>query len=388
MTRADDRRPVVAQVGMQLDPEPRSVEALLATRPGFGRTAAAAQDEGVRVVIVQAAWENSEREIDGAACSFVREPGAPWIGLPGGRRVRRLPRRFLERLATIAPDVIHFEGLCFARELRAVATTLPGVPVLAQDQGSGVPRGWRRAWYRWGFARLAGVAFTTRTQTAPFVAAGVLRPTLPVFEVLTVSTRFTAADQGAARRVTGLDGDPGLLWVGNLTANKDPLTALDAVARATCDLPGLRLTMCFRSGPLLAAVQARIAPDPMLRTRVRLLGTLPQAAIETHLQAADFLLPASHVEACGAAVIEALACGTTPLVTDIPSFRRLTGNGARGAPVPVGDATALAAALRDWSARDRASLRRAARVHFEHNLSVPALGRELRLAYRGVRSAR
>src|SRR6185295_6630591 len=117
-------------------------------------------------------------------------------------------------------------------------------------------------------------------------------------------------------------------------------------------------SMCFRSAPLLEAVRARIATDPVLKGRVQLLGTLPRAALEQYLRAADFLVQGSHAEGSGVALIEALACGTTPLVTDIPSFRRITGEGAVGALVPPGDSAALARAIRSWSCRDRLALRR------------------------------
>ena len=385
-TPGDDRPLIVAQVGMHLDPEPCPVDAVITGRPGFGRSAAAAQDDRTRVVIVESAWEDAERQVDGVSCVFIREAGAPWIRVPG-RRVRRLPRRVFERLAALAPDVIHFHGLAYPRELRALAAALPDIPVLAQDHGSGVPRGWRRAWYRWGFARLAGVTFTTRAHAMPFVAAGVLRSTVPIFEALAVSSRFTPGDHEAARAMTGLDGDPCLLWVGNLSDRKDPLTTLDAVAQAARDVPALRLHMCFQQAPLLAAVRSRIAGDPWLGPRVRLLGALSHGGMETHMQAADFLVLSSHAEGCGAAVLEALACGTTPLVTDIPSFRRMTGNGHYGALVPVGDAPSLAHAIRDWSARDRPALRREARLHFDRTLSFQVLGGELRRAYRALRPA-
>ena len=75
-------------------------------------------------------------------------------------------------------------------------------------------------------------------------------------------------------------------------------------------------------------------------------------------------------------LIEALACGTTPLVTDIPSFRRITGEGHAGALVPLEDAPALAQAIVRWSERGRAELRRDARRHFERELSFDANGRD------------
>ncbi len=369
-------------VGVHLDPLRRTPDELLAGPwRGFGRTAAAARRAGARVAIVQAAWEDAERDIDGVLCHFVRERGRPAVQLPGGRLVRRRPRRLLERVAASTPDLVHFEGLLFPRALRALSAALPRVPILAQDHATKCPRGWRRWWLRWGFAPLAGVAFTARAQAEPFFQARVLRPDLPVFEVVEVSSRFTPGDQRRARAATGLEGDPCLLWVGNLDVNKDPLTVLEAVSRAAPDLPNLRLYMCFQQAPLLHTVQAGIAGDAALAGRVRLLGKVAYPAIEAHFRSADFLISASHAEGSGAAVIEALACGTTPLLTDIPSSRRITGQGEFGALVPVGDASALARAIRDWSSRDRGGLRQRGRNHFEHELSFDAIGEQLRIAY-------
>lgn len=373
----DGAGPRVVMVGIHRDPLGRPPDALLGGAwRDFGRTAAAARRAGARVTVVQAACEDAERDVGGVPCSFVRDARGT---LPARRP------RLLARVAAAGADVIHYEGLIHPAGVRALAAACPRVPVLAQDHGTKCPAGLRRWWWRWGFAPLAGAAFTARAQAAPFVAAGILRATLPVFEVVEVSTDFTPGDQAAARAETGLDGDPCLVWAGNLDANKDPLTVLDAVARAAAALPGLRLHMYFRRADLLPAVRQRVARDPILAGRVRLAGAAPLERMESLFRAADFLVQGSHAEGSGVALIEALACGTTPLVTDIPSFRRITGDGAAGALVPVGDSAALAAALREWSARDRAALRRRARAHFERDLSFDALGAQLRAAYDALR---
>jgi glycosyltransferase involved in cell wall biosynthesis len=133
---------------------------------------------------------------------------------------------------------------------------------------------------------------------------------------------------------------------------------------------------------------ARQASDPALTARVHLLGRLSHERVQDVLRAADFLVLGSHAEGSGYAVIEALACGTTPLVPDIPSFRRITGGGSYGALSPPGDAAAMARALVRWAGLDRDALRRAARAHFERALSFDAGGRELREAYRALVAAR
>jgi glycosyltransferase involved in cell wall biosynthesis len=291
-------------------------------------------------------------------------------------------------VSALAPDVVHLEGL-LPRGVRALAGTLPAVPILAQDHATRCPRGWRRWWYRRAFAPLAGVAFADRSQAAPFLAAGVLRPGIRVFELLADSSWFTPGDQAGARRATGLFGDPCLLWLGRLDANKDPLTVLDAFARAIPALRDPHLWCCFGTpSPLETAVVRRVAEDRALAARVHIMGARPHADVEPLLRAADFFVQGSHHEAMGVAAIEALACGTTPLVTAIPSFERITAGGAVGGLAKPGDAASMATHLVAWAQRDRGALRRQARAHFERALSFDVIGAQLRAVYDTLRTPR
>lgn len=368
-------------VGVDLDPLRRSPGELVTSFwRDFGRAEAIAAESGdIRLNILQASWVDDRRTIDGVDCEFLREPARalPFLG----ERLRPLPRRLYARLEALDPEIVHFSGLVFPRELRGVRALLPDCLIVAQDHATPIPEGWRRAYCRWGLAILDAVMFSSRDQARPFQELGLLDRDLPVFEVMEVSTSFTPGDHLEARRSTGLTGDPCLFWLGHLNDNKDPLMVLDAVAAAASQLPGLRLHMCFGDAPLLARVRRRIEGDPALRTRVTLLGRLPHRDIEEYLRAADFLLQGSHRESGGYGVIEALACGTTPLVTDIPSFRRITGNGRFGALVSVGDHRGLAQEIVRWSALKGPALRDSARRHFEAALSLRAVGHELRRSY-------
>ena len=197
---------------------------------------------------------------------------------------------------------------------------------------------------------------------------------------------FTPGNMAEARAATGLHGDPCLLWLGRLDANKDPLTVLDAFALAADTLPDARLWCCYQSAPLLDEVRARIDGDASLRNRVHLLGALPHQRVESMLRAADFLVQGSHSEGSGYAVIEAMACGTPPLVTDIPSFRALTSGGQYGALSLPGDADGMARALIEKAASDRIRTRNEVHAHFERELSFDAIGRRLVSVYRELAS--
>ena len=109
---------------------------------------------------------------------------------------------------------------------------------------------------------------------------------------------------------------------------------------------------------------------------------MPHARVELLCRAADFLLLGSRDEGSADALLEALACGATPVVTDIPPFRALTGRGAVGALAAPGDAAGFADALVALRDAPRPELRRRAIAHFRGELSPPALGSRLVDVYR------
>jgi glycosyltransferase involved in cell wall biosynthesis len=367
----------VVQVSAVRDPRLRTGEEMLAAWPAVEMTARAAASAGFDPVVVQAAWRDEELVRGGIRYRFVREPA--------GRVARRLRPRLVGAVRALRPEVVHLQGLGFPYARRLCGG---GAAVLAQDHLDRVPAGWRRWERRAALAGIDGALFTAAGMARPFVEAGVLSPGTPVFEVLEATSAFTPGDVDEARRAAGIGGDPCVLWLGHLDANKDPLTILDAVSLALRTLPGLRLWMCFGSAPLQGEVRARLAAEPALAARVTLLGRVPHAQVERLCRAADFLVQGSGREGTSYAVLEALACGATPLVTDIPALRRMTGDGAVGGLFRRGDAAGLARLLESSAARPRAELRRAARAHFERHLSPAALARELGAAYRAAAGAR
>jgi glycosyltransferase involved in cell wall biosynthesis len=230
----------------------------------------------------------------------------------------------------------------------------------------------------------SGIAFCSHEQARPFASADLIQPRTQIYEIPESTSRFEPGDREEARRATGTMGDPLVLYVGHLNANKDPLTVLEGVSQAARLLPGLRLWCCFADAPLLREVEHRIAHDPVLRERTHLLGRVAHATVEQLMRAADVLVLGSHREGSGYSVIEALACGLPPVITDIPSFRSLTGAGEVGMLWPCGDAASLCAGLLETATRPQPQMRAAVRAHFESELSFEAVGLKLRSMYEDV----
>ncbi|MCI0432558.1 MAG: glycosyltransferase family 4 protein [Gemmatimonadetes bacterium] len=364
-----------------VDPHARDPEALLAAWPTLADVAEAVAHAGVTVDVILPSTSAVRIERNDVRFTFVAAE-------PAGRLRRRLGhwaapiQLAVERaIAGLDPDVVHFHSLSFPRHLARLADLLPHTPVLVQDHGDRLPPPWLRFPWREAMHAVDAVAFTAAAQAVPWHDAGILPRDRPVLEIPESSTRFSPGPLDSAREITGIHGDPCLVWTGHLDANKDPLTVLNALAEASRSLPDAQLWMAFRTPALLAAVQQRIRNDDRLRGRVHLLGPQSHERIELLLRAADFLVQASHREGSGYAVIEALACGATPMVTSIPSFRALTADGEFGGLSAPGDALAMAQSLIEWSGRDRALLRARARAHFEQALSFERIGILLRDAY-------
>lgn len=358
----------VAQISFHRDAQDRAPAQLLEAWPTLSQLAESAASADVDVCVIQA---SGHREM-------LARDGIPYRFMPAE------PAALSDALARLRPDALHVQGLGFAPEVLMLAALAPGVPIVLQDRADRPPRRvWRWPLWRRALGAARGVMFCAPEQARPFRRRGLLPAATRVYALPGSSSRFTPGEPGdraAARAATGIDGEPALLWVGHLDANKDPLTVLDGVARAAARLPGLRLWCCHGSAPLRAAVEARCAADPRLRDRVRLLGARPHAEIETLMRAADLFVLGSRREATGYAVLEALACGLPPVVTDIAPFRALLGADGGNLWRP-GDADALAAALARAGGAPSAQARRAARDRFEQELSPAALGRRLRAIY-------
>jgi glycosyltransferase involved in cell wall biosynthesis len=366
----------VVQISFFNDPEERLPAQLLDAWPTLVDVAEAAARSGVRLSVVQACSHSQRLERSGVQFHFQPFGDA---AAPGGRGMA--PRELLRQLA---PDALHVHGLGFPRHVLALTESAPGVPIILQDHADGLPRLWRRALYRRAMAAASGLAFCALAQARRFVETGLVHRQTQLYEVPESSSRFVPGDRRQARAITGVEGDPAVLWVGHLNANKDPLTVLAGISAAARALPRLRLYCCFGEAPLLRAVQDRIARDPHLRQRVQLLGRVPHERIEQLMRAADLFVLGSHREGSGYSLIEALACGLPPVVTDIASFRSLTGAGAVGKLWPCDDPQALGEALRSMAARADSETRCAVRAHFERELSFDALGRRLGAMYQDV----
>lgn len=298
-------------------------------------------------------------------------------------------RRAITRVFDGAPDVVHFFGtslhLNLALLLRSRAGDRPAV--VLHYHGGEPARSWAgRTLQSYGFTRAARVLFTTAEQAEQHVRAGLLEDgTRRVLQLMETSSSFLPASRAAARQRTGMAGDPVFVWAARLDPLKDPMTALRGFERIAAQRPQAQLYLHYLEDGLLGQLRAWVDDRPRLHGRVHFRGTLPYKRMEDVYNSADFLLQASLREHSGCAVLDAMACATIPVVTDIPSFRAMTG-GAVGVLFPPGDDASLARQVLGIRPHEVATKAAAVRARFEEHLSYPALARSLERTYAEVAS--
>ena len=347
--------------------------------PGWAEGVASA---GAAVTVLQRFHQSKTFTRNNVTYNFISDR---W---PGNLRTWHMPtavRQNLTQLPSTKPTIIHSHGLVHPLQTRYLSRNLPLTwATLVQHHGELPWAGWRGHLQKWGLQLSDGFLFTHRQIAQPWLQLGIINHTQQIFSVMETSSLLIWADKTAARARTGLQGNPIFLWTGNLKANKDPLTILMGIAQLLQQHPQARLYMAFREDHLLAEVQQFLAAHPLLQQATSLLGHIPYDQINDYYNSADIFVQGSHKEAAGVALLDALACGVIPVVTDIPAFRTVTNNGTVGALWPVGNVTAFYESCQSILAQPLIPQAQQARQLFEQNWSFSAIGRQALQVYETV----
>jgi len=165
---------------------------------------------------------------------------------------------------------------------------------------------------------------------------------------------FHPLDRREARAILGVGPGPLFVAVGNLVPEKGfdlVIDALAANADATLVIVG--------EGPERAPLEARAAAQGMAG-RVSILPVRPQHELAIAYSAADALVLASTREGWPNVLLEAMACGTPVVATDVGAVREMVRERIVGVVVENRSADALGLALRQLlkEPRDRGAIRR------------------------------
>ncbi len=247
-------------------------------------------------------------------------------------------RKVKKILDEIKPDLIHAHNLFNIFPNRILQIFNSNIPYLVQDH-SGAYRD-KFYWLHKLFFKKNHVVFSSKGQEKPWVEKGILNANQCHF-VMEFSPDFKHENRNVARFKTKMSGSPVFLWVGNLDNNKDPITVLKAFEAFLKVKPMAQLYMIYRFNRLGEQVADFIKERKTLKDSVHLLGPKQRNDLPDFYNSADFYISASYKEGSGYALLEAMACGSIPIVSNIPSFQDLTQNGNIGCLWEAGNADDL-----------------------------------------------
>ncbi|HUD17845.1 MAG TPA: glycosyltransferase [Acidimicrobiales bacterium] len=146
---------------------------------------------------------------------------------------------------------------------------------------------------------------------------------------------FGPGDRRQARRALALlDGGPMLLFVGRIQPLKGAAVAVRALASLGHDHPDARLVVVGGpSGPQGEAEVDKLVAlvDELdLGGRVSFVPPRPHELLSTYYRAADVCLVPSRSESFGLVALEAAACGTPVVASDVGGLRSLIDHGRTG----------------------------------------------------------
>lgn len=161
-----------------------------------------------------------------------------------------------------------------------------------------------------------GMLAVSAALRADMIAMGLPGDRILVHHTGVDQAMFRPQDRPAAKAALGVEG-PLVVTAGNLI----PLKGQGLVIEAVRALPGVNLLIAGR-GPDRDRLAAQIAANG-LEDRISLLGALPQDRLPALFAAADVVALPSASEGLANVWVEALACGTPLVITDVGGAREV-----------------------------------------------------------------
>ncbi|MGQ9598715.1 MAG: glycosyltransferase [Anaerolineae bacterium] len=262
----------------------------------------------------------------------VRAAGGNWhylLSLPALRR----------QLRRLRPDMLHAHYLTSYGLLGALSGCRP---LVLTAWGSDVLVTPRQSWVYRLLLRLTLAHADLVTSDAQTMSQELLRYGLSAERLLTIPL-------GVNRRLFHAEGREWpqigcrLLSARDLLPNTDLETVLRTLVVARQIIPSLHLDV-VGDGPERLRLE-RLARSLGIEDAVSWHGRVPHEQLASLFRASDLYLALTYSDSTSVSLLEAMACGTFPLVSDLPANREWITPGVNGLIVPFGDVQGLAESM-------------------------------------------
>jgi glycosyltransferase involved in cell wall biosynthesis len=276
------------------------------------------------------------------------------------------------------PNIVLIQGLIFPLQLIALKIKLSKrTKIIVQHHGEKPYRGIKRFFQKLADHFIDMYVFTSVENANEWVEKKIISKKEKCCELLEASTSFQLKDKLQSKARVGFTGNQNFLWVGRLNAGKDPMTIINAFEKYILVCPEARLFMIYQTEELLPEIKRKLRENEQLKMAVILKGKVHHSELEEWYNAADFFVSGSHKEGSGYALIEAMSCGCIPVVTNIPSFKKITCNGSFGFLFEQGNQETLLKVLLNLKNIDKEKFSSSVVDHFNRSLSFKSIGDHL-----------
>lgn len=289
------------------------------------------------------------------------------------------PFRIHRFIRSLNPDAVIVHGILYPWQVLLLRAHLGKRVKICVQHHAEAPLTGVRGWLQ-GMADqfVRGYFFTSVHQANPWVEKRHIVNADKIHSVMEVSSLFNPMPRHLALRQTNVTGDRyNFIWVGRLDANKNPLLVVRAFLAFVKMGFRAALYMIYQVDTLLPAVKEVMLANHPWSDMIHLVGKVSHTQLCYWYNSVDFILSGSYYEGSGVAVCEAMSCGCIPVVTDIPSFRMMTDNGAAGILYKVGDDVQLLAALCQATQLDKSEMRHKVLTVFKSRLSSEAIASDI-----------
>lgn len=291
---------------------------------------------------------------------------------------RPLPIRFHRYVKSLRPDVVIVHGLIVPWQVILLRLQLGRTArIFIQHHSEKLSRFPRTLLQRMADKYIDAYLFTSSEQAEPWLNKGIIADRAKVKQLFEGSSAFGPSDRSEARKRTGITGNSVYLWVGRLISIKDPLTVVRAFVRFLRQGNKADLYMIFQTTDLLDDVKALLEVHADVASSIHLVGKVDHDELVYWYNSADFFVLGSYDEATNISLCEAMSCGCIPILTDIPAFRAMTGNGKCGLLFPPGNEERLIEALEESYGLDLTVERQKVLDQFHGELSFTAISGRL-----------
>ncbi len=292
-----------------------------------------------------------------------------------GKPVVRFPLKMHRLIRRLRPDVVLVNGLIFPLQVIQLRFALGSkVKIIGLHRAEWPFKGIKKYFQKVADRYVHAYLFTS-FDFNQFWKNNI--DTRKIYEVIQASSGFKPINKTDARRITGVTGEPVFLWVGRLDENKDPMTVIGAFLQYLDHQPAAKLYLVFQEGKLLQEIKDLVSSADWKSGSIALVGRIAHQQLQPWYSSAEFIISGSHYEGSGVAVTEAMSCGCIPVVTDIPSFRAMTGRGKCGFLYKPGDHGQLLELLIAAKGMDLDAERAKVLTQFKNELSFAAIAEKI-----------